>query len=283
MSPDQEPFSVEEAEECIEPTDELQSESDAAKYIALNFNQYDPPERVVIKKEELVQMIGMSTPPIVGCENCLVRPGNGKEHSKCSACGITRYCSKSCQRANWPKHKASCQEVVNSKATSAKCRAEGKVFYDPMTLRSWFKNNHEACEYAAWHALELYKGPQESLFSTDLVVISLLQDPDAPNNPSKIKLQDICNMPRKELYESVRMRPDQIEVCEQAAERNLITVLLIDGVNATTMTQQIQARPQHCRKPEKKLWLGYVHLAVGGHIAKLAAELDAEKLTEEMN
>ena len=56
----------------------------------------------------------------------------------------------------------------------------------------------------------------------------------------------------------------------------MITLVFIDLVNRTTMTQGTQAPLMNWKKPDK-LWLGYVHLAVGGHIAKLAAEFEAEK------
>ncbi|KAJ7637754.1 hypothetical protein DFH06DRAFT_652342 [Mycena polygramma] len=145
-----------------------------------------------------------------------------------------------------------------------------------MTPRSWYKNNHEACEYAAWHVLEIYKGPEGSLFSTDLVMVSLAMDPEAPNDPSKIKLKDMFDMPRKELYKSTRMKQSAIDACERAAHGGFITLVFIDIKNGTTCTTTIMPPPTTWRKPEK-LWLGYVHLMVGGHIAKLAAELEAAK------
>ncbi|KAE9396914.1 hypothetical protein BT96DRAFT_824008, partial [Gymnopus androsaceus JB14] len=148
---------------------------------------------VVVRKKEVVNIFRRSSDVIVACENCLVGPGKGREHSKCSACGITRYC-----RTHWPKHKIGCQETVKMRATQkvreAQCLAQGKVFYDPMTLRFWFKKNYNVCEYAAWHALEIYKGPDKSYFSTYLVVISLTQDPDAPNDVSKVDGHSIAKL-----------------------------------------------------------------------------------------
>ena len=29
---------------------------------------------------------------------------------KCNGCGSIRYCSKTCQRADWPRHKAACKQ-----------------------------------------------------------------------------------------------------------------------------------------------------------------------------
>ncbi|KAJ7450344.1 hypothetical protein FB451DRAFT_1285757 [Mycena latifolia] len=45
------------------------------------------------------------------CTNCLV---TGCELSKCSKCKAVVYCSKKCQMAHWPKHKAVCSKVDGS-------------------------------------------------------------------------------------------------------------------------------------------------------------------------
>lgn len=69
----------------------------------------------------------------------------------------------------------------------------------------------------------------------------------------------------------------QIDTGEVASQRNQMIVMLIDEVNSTTtIVQTIEAPLMGWRKPER-LWLGYVHLEVDGHIAKLAMELEAEE------
>ncbi|KAJ7696932.1 hypothetical protein B0H17DRAFT_1052488 [Mycena rosella] len=37
------------------------------------------------------------------------------EMNKCAACGLTRYCRVSCQRADWPRHKKMCKAVQDVK------------------------------------------------------------------------------------------------------------------------------------------------------------------------
>ncbi|KAJ7687369.1 hypothetical protein B0H17DRAFT_1180839 [Mycena rosella] len=243
------------------------------EYLTLNFNCMEPKECVTVKKKDLVNMIP-KRPTILACENCFARPGE-KEHSKCGAFSITPYC-----RAHWPKHKSNCREIAKMRDTlkvrEAECRAQGKVWYDPSTLRTWFKNNHEACEYAqrsahlprqAWHILEIYKGPQGSLFPSCIVMFFLAQDPEAPNDPAKVVLKNIITMPRKELYKLPQMTQTS-EPCHTHVPRH-------DEWEDDYFDHH-PGSVDDLEEPER-LWLGYVHLVVGGHIAKLAAELEAEK------
>ena len=36
--------------------------------------------------------------------------------SKCSRCGVARYCSSKCQKENWSEHKSQCKELMNADA-----------------------------------------------------------------------------------------------------------------------------------------------------------------------
>ncbi len=50
-----------------------------------------------------------------GCDQCGVQG----EMKRCAGCGFVRFCSKACQRANWPEHRASCRAKA-AKAAAAK-------------------------------------------------------------------------------------------------------------------------------------------------------------------
>jgi hypothetical protein len=42
------------------------------------------------------------------CSNCLEKK-ESKALSFCASCGVVRYCGKECQKADWKRHKESCE------------------------------------------------------------------------------------------------------------------------------------------------------------------------------
>jgi hypothetical protein len=46
---------------------------------------------------------------LVGCENCVKQETPGDKLLQCSRCKWAKYCSTTCQRAHWPKHKSVCK------------------------------------------------------------------------------------------------------------------------------------------------------------------------------
>merc|ERR1712098_720771 len=45
------------------------------------------------------------TRALVKCANCGVLEKSEKQFQKCSRCGFVFYCSKACQKSDWPNHK----------------------------------------------------------------------------------------------------------------------------------------------------------------------------------
>lgn len=39
------------------------------------------------------------------CNTCRKKKGNGTSLKRCSCCGLVCYCSRECQRAEWPRHR----------------------------------------------------------------------------------------------------------------------------------------------------------------------------------
>merc|ERR1712098_459837 len=48
---------------------------------------------------------------LVKCASCGVLEKLEKEFQKCSRCGFVFYCSKACQKSDWPNHKQICKEI----------------------------------------------------------------------------------------------------------------------------------------------------------------------------
>ena len=65
--------------------------------------------------EDIFDVSGVGAEPIIpsdGCQNChMAKSKEGKSLLKCSRCGIARYCSAECQRADWKEHKKVCSET----------------------------------------------------------------------------------------------------------------------------------------------------------------------------
>merc|ERR1712098_629117 len=48
---------------------------------------------------------------LVKCANCGVLEKSERQFQKCSRCGFVFYCSKVCQKSDWPNHKQVCKEI----------------------------------------------------------------------------------------------------------------------------------------------------------------------------
>ena len=48
------------------------------------------------------------------CQHCTTREKPGKPLKLCSGCRRIFYCSKQCQDAHWPQHKAQCRQWVQA-------------------------------------------------------------------------------------------------------------------------------------------------------------------------
>merc|ERR1712098_905000 len=48
---------------------------------------------------------------LVKCANCGTSEKSEKQFQKCSRCGFVFYCSKACQKSDWPNHKQICKKI----------------------------------------------------------------------------------------------------------------------------------------------------------------------------
>ena len=58
-------------------------------------------------------------PGLQSCAHCSAREVHMAQFKRCSACKGPRFCSKDCQLANWPQHKAACKAARKAAAGAA--------------------------------------------------------------------------------------------------------------------------------------------------------------------
>ncbi|KAJ7676706.1 hypothetical protein DFH06DRAFT_1168858 [Mycena polygramma] len=97
------------------------------------------------------------------CENCFV---SHQDLRRCAACGLTRYCSRECQRAHWKKHKPDCGENVEARNV-AKVLGPEYVVRLP-ALQKWSEDFGMHIGAAAGSALDILKH-RERIASTIVV------------------------------------------------------------------------------------------------------------------
>ncbi|KAJ7582505.1 hypothetical protein C8J56DRAFT_954937 [Mycena floridula] len=134
-------------------------------------------EPIITSLETLKNVIPKRGPLIRPCAKCMKAPQSGQTFSRCSKCLQSHYCSRQCQLAHWSQHKPTCmerQETIKSiQAKKDAARAAGTVYVSPEVLQEWYRSHNDTIEYAAYHALELYKPRSQSLFETHFVLFEL--------------------------------------------------------------------------------------------------------------
>jgi hypothetical protein len=66
------------------------------------------------KAEADIESLGVQS-----CAHCGAREVHATQFKRCSACKGPRFCSKDCQLANWPQHKAACKAARKAAAGAA--------------------------------------------------------------------------------------------------------------------------------------------------------------------
>ncbi|KAG7443479.1 uncharacterized protein BT62DRAFT_972461 [Guyanagaster necrorhizus] len=209
---------------------------------------------MVMTREQLANIIEDSGTLVRPCGACGIGPRqkNVKEFSKCASCKETCYCSKDCQRAHWKEHKALCKErqlsIASKKRLEEDARRKGEIYYDPVTLQGWYRKNHSAIEYAAFHALEIYKGASQSLLKTHFAFFDLSQNDKTPNDITTVTLKNVVAVPRSMIPLSENTKAQ----CERAVKNGYMCVYLADLSHKSIALEMHKAPRANWKKPDKE-------------------------------
>ncbi|KDR79723.1 hypothetical protein GALMADRAFT_223800 [Galerina marginata CBS 339.88] len=68
-------------------------------------------------------------PPVTGhgCKVCERHPTENQDYPRCAKCRIVVYCSRECQKKDWPDHKLSCSEADKQRKF---CKCFGRITMD---------------------------------------------------------------------------------------------------------------------------------------------------------
>ncbi|KAJ7126950.1 hypothetical protein C8R44DRAFT_617527 [Mycena epipterygia] len=190
-------------------------------------------EPYITTVQEMADAIPDLGPLVRPCGGCFKPPPKGgNAFAKCGQCGTTHYCSRQCQMAHWKEHKPVCKQRVAAMARLAEqreaARLVGKRFCTPMTIQTWYRNKSSAIEYAAFHALELYKGTAASLLSTHIAVVNVRVDETTPEDADLVRLVDVFAAPLAEFSKTVRMSETSIDMCKKATRSGQMTLYFVD-------------------------------------------------------
>ncbi|KAF9001396.1 hypothetical protein BDZ89DRAFT_1146830 [Hymenopellis radicata] len=234
-------------------------------------------EPKIISQERLFNGIPYRGPLVQCCVACNTTPGKegtGKPFSVCSACKWAKYCSKTCQKNDWRKHKPNClqRQAQNArlKAKEETCAKEGRPFYNPLALKAWYRKNHSAVEYAICNVLQLDKGRASPHQINEYAAAFVLErDDSAPNDITKMWLTMVDARP---LDIVKRMLPDA--TFATGLKNNMIFVWLLESDPKLVFSSIVEF---HAPPPKEKIvidenWLWQVRLACAG--AKMPEDED---------
>ncbi|SJL15844.1 uncharacterized protein ARMOST_19349 [Armillaria ostoyae] len=225
---------------------------------------------IILSREEINSVIPDKGPLHHACGRCLNCPNAGeKQYSRCAGCSTTYYCSQQCQKAHWPQHKAMCKDRKTARAQlkerEERARLAGQVYYDPRTLTAWYRMHDSAVEFAAYHVLEIFKGPKHSLMATHVAYFELDQSPASPNDASTVVLKNVVAFDRKKLEKMVSMSPAKIDVHERSIKSGYMVLFFADAKNGSMCTEMHQTPAQDWIKPVDQ-WMLFFKLKVNGDL-----------------
>ncbi|KAK0437309.1 hypothetical protein EV421DRAFT_1907339 [Armillaria borealis] len=149
------------------------------------------------------------------------------------------------------------------KEREERARLAGQVYYDPRTLTAWYRMHDSAVEFAAYHVLEIFKGPKHSLMATHVAYFEFDQNPASPNDASTVVLKNVVAFDRKKLEKMVSMSPAKIDIHERSIKSGYMVLFFADAKNGSMCTEMHQTPAQDWIKPVDQ-WMLFFKLKVNG-------------------
>ncbi|KAK7026048.1 hypothetical protein VNI00_015775 [Paramarasmius palmivorus] len=166
--------------------------------------------------------------------------------------GLLQSRMSSVHSADWPTHKAQCKwnATISARQAAEKAAklAKGEVYYDDNVLVAWFKRNSNVIEYAAFHALELWKGPVHSKFATHIACFDVEVDDQHADDDKRVRFHDAMLMSR----DIVAMGGPTAERVKDALGKGYMP-LMISDVDHQLKIMEFLPYPTHIHKdgPDK--------------------------------
>ncbi|KAL0070293.1 hypothetical protein AAF712_002785 [Marasmius tenuissimus] len=211
------------------------------------------------------------------CGSCKKTPEKGQAFAHCSKCRETHYCSRKSQTAHWPEHKAICKHRVKVLGTREKAKvaalAEGKTFYDLLTLQAWYRLNNiieHAIRPWAFHVLELWKGRSSSIQATRFVLSAVEVSELNPEDVELVRFKDAIAVPMDKL-QSIGSPPPQ--TIKESVERGFMVLVFVDvkhNLRVLELHESPSSEPYlEGEKQPDEMWQVHTAFKLNSHLSSM--------------
>ncbi|KAJ6502797.1 hypothetical protein C8R47DRAFT_1193113 [Mycena vitilis] len=201
----------------------------------------------------------MPAQPTEMCENCITMRSNLR---RCAQCGLTRYCSKECQKAHWKTHKPYCMLNVLS---VKKAEELGPDYSQRLkAITKWSDVFGGPIGAAALNALDIMNHPEQ----IDDIVLIIYVDFLGPASNLRQYTYDVVDaaaLPLGPIRAHARaMSPQHLAILEAnlSPRPSMARVLLLDRRFPWTHTSPFIVPPNVRAFPRDLQWFEHLQMSV---------------------